>query len=789
MNLIQFVRLVLKHKILLMSIPILMGFLAILLTMNPTRDYASQTVLYTGIASGSSIDMEKSSDFFLNKTAFDNLINIIDSRETKEEVVVRLLSQHLLLDGPDDRYIASEPYFEHFKELIPDDLYKYVKKNESISENLDINNDLDITVPDGINKSDYEQTVANLMGLLRSNSNNFVYEVINYPHPFYSLEAISQVKAERISNSDLVKLKYETIDPGICQQTLAIYNQVCMRKYKKLKESGSDQVVKYFQGELAKSVAKLEKMEQKLLHYNQDNNIINYYEQSKAVAVVREDMAVAYKNKKAELAGALASKQKLEKKLELQAGIHSKNDQILRDKERLGKLKYQIVMTKAKMDGSQKDSIKLKSLEEEAIGLETAIDRTVSELYTYQNSTDGVPLTKVLPDYIDRQVESEILAAEVELMTAQSEEFEDEVKKYAPAGANIKRIEREIGVLEEEYLEILRGLNLAKLRYQDTQLSANLTVVDPPFYPLTPIPSKRKIVIVAVVIFCFIVILGAILFMDFFDDSIKNTLKAEEQIGVPALGMMPKIFKSNGVIKIGRIQERLLEFTMQNLEFSLENLDKKKPKVIVILSTRTNEGKTTIATNIAHEIKKSHKSVLLLSHSFEKDMPVTKSRFYWLYKILGYQDPRNDYNQQFLQPVGNRLDENEYLTYTVDNNFQYIKSYKELNFDGTTILTEDLDYVIIELPSILEVTYPLELIQSSDLVLLVCRSNRLWTKADDNVFRNIKEQLKDKAKLFVNGVELKEVEILMGELPRKRSNSRKKIKNILGFQFYSKSTI
>ena len=59
MKLVDFIRLILKHKRVLLIIPLFFGVLAILLTSNPTRNYYSQTVLFTGIASGSSIDLNK----------------------------------------------------------------------------------------------------------------------------------------------------------------------------------------------------------------------------------------------------------------------------------------------------------------------------------------------------------------------------------------------------------------------------------------------------------------------------------------------------------------------------------------------------------------------------------------------------------------------------------------------------------------------------------------------------------------------------------------------------------
>ena len=94
---IDFVKLIIKHKGVLIIIPLIFGILAILLTSNLTRIYYSHTILYTGIASGSSIQMDKRFNYLAANNAFDNLINIIKSRETQEEVAIRLLSQHLSL--------------------------------------------------------------------------------------------------------------------------------------------------------------------------------------------------------------------------------------------------------------------------------------------------------------------------------------------------------------------------------------------------------------------------------------------------------------------------------------------------------------------------------------------------------------------------------------------------------------------------------------------------------------------------------------------------------------------
>ena len=57
------------------------------------------------------------------------------------------------------------------------------------------------------------------------------------------------------------------------------------------------------------------------------------------------------------------------------------------------------------------------------------------------------------------------------------------------------------------------------------------------------------------------------------------------------------------------------------------------------------------------------------------------------------------------------------------------------------------------------------------------------------ILMNIKELIRPKLRFIINGVAFDEVESLLGELPKNRSKMRKKIKNIMRFQFNSTSKI
>jgi uncharacterized protein involved in exopolysaccharide biosynthesis len=784
MTLVDIIKLVLKHKVLLFIAPIIMASLAILLTQDPKLEYETQATVYTGIASGSSIEMDKKFDRNAIFTAFDNLISIITSRETIEEVGVRLLAQHLLMEKAEIDFISPE-YLNEIKEFTPDSIFNYLVKS-----NVKQSQDGIGYVPPGVSVEDYEQTVKNLMDVMNSSSDNFVYELLNYEHPVYSFKAISEVSVSRVQSSDVVELKYKAGDPGICKQTLEILIDVCSKKYKIFKESSSDVVVQYFEQQLAKAENKLKNAESELLKYKQENNIINYYEQSKAVAVVREDMEMAYKNKIAALAGSQASKRRLERELEVNGDILRLNQEVLENKDLLANMQYKLVLAQSKSDGSEKSLAYIDSLQNNVDKLQTSIDNKVNELFAVNNSIDGIPMTKMMPEWIDNMVATENLTAEVDLMTKQTSEFLDEVKKYAPFGANIKRLERKIRVIEEEYLEILYGLNTAKIKLQDTQIAGNLVTIDPPYFPITAIPSKRKIIIVAAAFLSFVLILGTILVMEFFDSTLKNEKRATEKINLESLGMLPKITKYNNAFDFIKIQDRLMDFLMQNFNRSFDRpKDYQRPKVITIFSTQPSEGKTVIAGNIARKLKSHGKKVMYLNYGdLEQQKEITHSSS-WFYRLFGYQDPRIDYTHPFLDNIPNYLNKTEYIKYEINDFFTHARSYQDLAFNPYTIIFEELDYVIVELPNIIEQNYPAGIFKSTDLAILICRSNRVWSNADNNIIENIKKLVKADIKFIINGVTLEETETLLGELPKKRSAVRKRMKNLFRLQFLTKKHI
>ena len=85
----------------------------------------------------------------------------------------------------------------------------------------------------------------------------------------------------------------------------------------------------------------------------------------------------------------------------------------------------------------------------------------------------------------------------------------------------------------------------------------------------------------------------------------------------------------------------------------------------------------------------------------------------------------------------------------------------------------------IELPSILNHPYGHEHVENGDIHILVTKADRKWTEADQHALKVYKKYVGQKPLVFLNGVRTDIMEDVIGEVPRKRSWLRRKVKTLL----------
>jgi uncharacterized protein involved in exopolysaccharide biosynthesis len=739
MDIIQLIRLILKHLKVVIIVPVALVILVFMLTRDMPKSYQSKTVVYTGIGTGYTLESVSNSnfDFLKNKTAFDNLINIIESRKTSEEVALRLLAKTLYYKTPYPQYITKEHYLKFMGEF-----------SDSLKKKLTGNS--------------YEETFDKLYGYIHKNQENDIYKLLNHDHPYFSIKAISKIKVNRISNSDLIEISYESDDPAICQQTLEILNNVFVNHYKDLKRNETNDVLAYFEEQLKIAKKRLQAAEQKLLKFNEENHIINYYEETKHISKYKEDLTLLYQQELMASVAAKAAKEKAQQQLDERNKSLIKHSDIVAQRKQLVDIAGKIAILEANKDSLPEYQDKLQNLYFQQNRLKVRMKETVNDLNIIENTNTGLSQTEILTQWLDNTIKYEESKARLTIFQEKLKELEKTYDHYAPLGATIKRIEREISVTEKEYLSILKGLNDSKAMKKNIQMSTNLKVLDKPFYPIIPKPSKRKLLVMAAGLVGFIMVVFLLIVVEYFDTTIKTPDRLKELAGIPVLGVYPRLLKKTKGVDFEYIKMRTVDEITQKLRY-FASFHQTKPIVILFFSTKRGDGKTKIADVLMQKLESYEYNVAFLN-----------------YTLKGREDEslgqENHFSYSFEEVLKRDFDFDNFCSF---------------NNVGDTIDKENRDFIFIEIPPILHNPTPIRIFYKTHYALLITRSNRAWTNAETRTLDYLKKTLPTDLpfEAVVNGVEVDTLDDIIGEIPKKRSLIRRLVKQLIKFQFTAKNKL
>jgi len=714
MTLAQFLRIISKNLKWLIIFPLLAAILVYFLTAKLPQKYQAETIVYTGIASGhgnTSGEDAPRADYFTINNAFDNLLATISSRQTLEDVAIKLLAQHLLLEKPDP-LILGEKSFADLKNTITDERALMV-------------------VP-----GNFTATVEKIIKYKNSSTYNIVVELLSRPTGHYSLQQIfKNLTASRKSTSDFIDLNFKSEDPGVSLNTLKFITEVFILKYKSLKGAETVNVLKWFEARLKESAAALNNSENKLKDFGIRNKIINYYEQAKAVAIENENNETDYYKELMAYEAHKRAVARLEDQLE-------SREILLRNNAELNRLRKELSIAheeyeRAKIYSNTPEKIAKLATKVDAIKQELRL--WVLQYYSLNNTIESVPSSIVLENWLKEILQMDGSEARLQIYIDRRKEFDRRYNELSPLNMQVSSLEREISVNERQYLEILHGYHLAKLRQQNIEMSNNLQVMDEPVFPIKAIPSRAPLLVILSFLATFFLLLVYFIAKDLLDGSIKNTAKAEELIGLKIFSALPNRLSLVNSLQIGRIENTLLDYAASNLKIELEN----NPIVngnylITILSTREQEGKSYAAHKLAEKLYTLDYSVLYISNDNNIDDAETEDRRF------------------------------RTLRYDVTSRFFAARTEENLMPEFSRVNRSSYNFIIVEIPAISINAIPNQLIRNSRLSLLVVDARRSWTAADENIMKLFRKAASEESKImcWLNFVDPENLDNMVGALPK-----------------------
>jgi polysaccharide biosynthesis transport protein len=205
----------------------------------------------------------------------------------------------------------------------------------------------------------------------------------------------------------------------------------------------------------------------------------------------------------------------------------------------------------------------------------------------------------------------------------------------------VTSLQATLALYQQLYLNLLNNLEAVKLAHaQSTPTVTRIEEAPIPKKPIRPIPVLYTALagIVGVALAA-----GAMLLLDYFDDTLKSRQKIQQALGIPIIGEIVRVTRGksnhNGTSRhkqtrfvlskaLGSMKIDVSIYPRDQAGFVLSNafgslrinvsrlLEHKSLKSVLITSASAGEGKTTIALNLAAAFVRSGKRVALVDADF-----------------------------------------------------------------------------------------------------------------------------------------------------------------------------
>jgi uncharacterized protein involved in exopolysaccharide biosynthesis len=578
MDFIQLIRLLVRYAHYIAFSAIILAGLVFFSTQNDKQQYASHTLLNTGLISGYNIESNKSSsvDYAFTNNEIENLINLATSYETNKELSARLLAQ-ILLD-------------EHRKSLalLPQnrpDLQEAIAPLQFEVRNSD----------------DPERIYERIVTIRDSDQQNAIYQLTNSDNPFFGIEQLETITVAREGKSDMIRMDYTAIDPFLSQYTLKLLTNIFIEKHKTIKNGQSESVILFFEEATQKTSNKLKSAEDELLNFRVNNQIINYYEQTRFISGNKEELDKQYQDELKILAGARSSLSKIEMEIADKSVLPLLQAQIADNRYELSRYTSRVTQLDLIRDSLPQTPAQLMSkalLNQQIDSLKTAMTSVAEKIIAVNQTPSGIETKALLSQWLNSTITKEESLAKLDVMKTRKLEYEAIYDRFAPLGSTLKRLEREIDVAEREYLENLHSYNQARLHKYNMLMSSNLKVIDAPYYPVKPEKSKRAMLVILAFVVGIVLPAAVIIAIEMLDPSLKNPEVATAQTKLTIAGTLPRIPNTNRSEKIdfGLLNRQALNLFIQELRASATGSS--RPSRVIVFSLNAGEGKSFLQDKI-----------------------------------------------------------------------------------------------------------------------------------------------------------------------------------------------
>ncbi len=517
----------------------------------------------------------------------------------------------------------------------------------------------------------------------------------------------SQLSIEPVRNTRMVNIHFDSVSPELATRIADTVTKVYMDQNLETKMKTIKHAVHWLKDRLDEARAKVEKAQKKFLDYREEHQIIT--DISPETEQVRAQKLATLKNRivKAET-----------DRIEAQSK-YSQAKRALNSQDGAGSIPE--ISTNQVISSIKASEMELSSRLSE-----------LSEKYGSKHPRI-IALKKQLQE-LDQRKKNEIrklvnsLKHKYQTALSREKSLKAALKEEQKKAMELNKKAVQYGVLKRKAESAKEMYDLLVKRFKEASLTediktVNVRVVDKAEVPQNPIKPKEKRNLLLAMVLGMFMGCGLAFFNEYLDDTLKTPEDVKEFLGLPFLGIIPKIKEQ---------EERQIELTVRNEPKSVTSeayrglrtnvmfsSAEQSPKVILITSALPEEGKTTTAINLALAMAQAGSKTLMLGCDMRKP---NMHKIFGISKEMGLSNILTGSAQykEVCQPSG--VDNLDLIPCgPIPPNPSELLGSQKMN-ELIDQLKQDYDCLIMDSPPLTVVTDASLLGKKSDGVILVARA-------------------------------------------------------------------
>lgn len=382
---------------------------------------------------------------------------------------------------------------------------------------------------------------------------------------------------------------------------------------------------------------------------------------------------------------------------------------------------YELELKKASLlEKYNPENPEIRAIENQINEIKTSLSKTQQEVVEQSiPSTSDPVFQQLIQQLIKKQVELVTLSAKSAAIDSALRVFEGKISTLPENALMYSKIKRKIQALSGIYHLLLEKLEQTKI--EEASKISDVRIVDYPMIPTAPVlPKKVQTILISIILGS---LLGLFLTLSLYyiDDSVKFSTEVETILGKPCIGKIPPFSNHDGgkystfIIHKNPLSPEAEAF--KKLRFNVDILTKGFPKIIAVTSIIENEGKSTIAANLALAYSLAGYRTLVI------DGDLRKPSLHKIFEVPNEHGFTELVTKSILKPYPS-AQQNLFVLPAGENSLNVLKILDAFDLKKIReLLTENFDVVILDTPPVLPVAEVNTLADFAGHMLLVVRAD------------------------------------------------------------------